>query len=502
MVTPSKISSSHRLVSRWGHSARSLAILLSLLVAGVASAQIGEVLPRSPETAAPSPTKITSNFSDSKWHHSLWGKSGILGFKPRTMTVNVLSNGTKEHRLAWYSLNFQGAINIVLPNTAQGSDFTPRGIELYDDWNELYQLKAYVIGDLVRPEGALPVVIPFIFKVNAFVQQPIVHLLDTLPPPGPGTNKGYTSAMAQDHRGEFIATWVTKGSPASAQTQRLRSTAVPPYIEKVGGNQTIPISAFGMNPTDRFIAVDVAMNESQNVKIAVASDDSGFWGHVRVLHGTIDQPGAGPSEVLSGRNGDPSTIGLSIAMRTMDGVANSANLPWFDQDFAVTWVDDPHYIQGVQPFRVMMFGQHQGVNTIPFQVNQTPEEQRGVVANPQVEGGREHFEVVWNYLDNPQYIAGSGKTWEVLSQGVTQDMQIIGVGNNGNFGHKCISDTHPMEQYAGSVAIPNHPYFDTAIYSYGSIIGPGVALNPGNIANPAPGSTFSFQYKLHRPGSY
>jgi len=502
MVNPSYISSSHRLKGRWGRSARPLAIFLSLLTAGVASAQIGEFLPREPLGVTPSPTKITSNISDSKWHHSLWGKVGVLGFKPRFMTVNVLSNGSKEHILSWYSVNFQGAINISLPATGLAPDFTPRGIELYDDWNQVPQLKAYVIGDLVRAEGAVPVVIPFLFKINKFIQQPIVHLLDTLPVAGSGVNKGFTSSMAQDHLGEFIAAWVTKGSPASAQTQRLRSTAVPPYIEKVGGNQTIPISAFGMNPTDRFIAVDVAMNESQNVKIAVASDDSGFWGHVRVLHGTIDQPGAGPSQILSGRNGDPSTIALSIAMRTVDGAPHTLTLPGIDQDYAVTWVDDPYYIQGVRPFRVMMSGEHQGVSSGLIHLNRTLEQMRGEVTNPQIDGGKDHYEVVWNYLDKPEYIPGSGKTWEVLSQGVSSDLRIIDVGSNGNFGHKCISDTHPMEQYAGSVAIPNYPFFNDVVFSYSSIIGPGVAVNPGNIANPAPGSTYSFQYKPRQPGRY
>lgn len=469
-------------------------ILFAVLLSAVFSAcqaQLGGFLAPSPQTTFSSQSNIVLNFSDSKWIRE--------PVRPIPFTVNVVSNGYKSHFLLWNDLTIFGSIRISIPPSINRTDFIPRGIELV---NEL-PYRVYVVGDLTDPLGIQPVVIPFIYQNGSFNQQPIQYLVDDPFGTTPYRNHGTGASLAQNHRGLFISSWVT--DQASVMVRRFKSTLVPPYMAMSGLSEEITAATLGVHPPYAVLSSDIAMNESDNFKLALWVSDLGPTGSIKVYNSNWSSPTLGYTDLLVSNSGAYKDTPISIAMRTKDGEARTTTMPSYDQDYAVIYAEE--YAQttvGALPSKIFIAGSSQGMLQDPLQVNPTPEEQSGGVALPQIDGGPTFYEVVWNYSDKPLYIPSSGGTWEIFSQGVSADLQLIAVGSNGNPGHKCISDTHGDQQFGASVAIASQARLNRprALYSYGSIVGPGVALNPTNFLNPAPGSAFFFTYKHLVPGNY
>ena len=503
MVKPSIISSSHRLKGRWAQLLKAFFIPAVTVMTAVSIAQIGEFLP-------PSPANFdlqfhpAQNFSDSTFFHS----DPFVGGEGRVMTVNVVSDFKKSHRLIWSSANYRGSIRITVPPINGTTDFAVRDIALYDDWNAPGQLKVYVTGELPAFHVGLPVVIPFIWRNGSFEQQPLQHLLTNPQGNSPTQNNGRLTKVAQDHKGEFITAWIAQGVSSFGEYvfRRFRATSLPPYLEIVGPPRRLDVITTWPN-TWVVGWHDVAMNESQNVKLAVWTMPRSSWvdpfGDIKVFNSTLSAPTQGFSDEWPLTSGWANQYPISIAMRSMDGAGKLQNMPSFDRDYAVSYVEQDPFLP-TDPTKIMVLGVGMGVTNAPFQVNVDPDQAKGAVGYPQIEAGKDYYEVVWNYLDWSGLVPRSGGTWEVLSQGLTRDLQLVNIGGNGNPGHKCINDAHENEQYIPTVSIASHPKMgvQTTCYSFASIIGPNVWLTPGNIINPDPTSSFSFTQKSRAPGSY
>lgn len=491
MATKSRLSNNCPKDRTSAPSNKFLLALFLCVLAPLCHAQIGGFLAPSPQTTFSSQSNIVLNFSDSKWIRE--------PVRPIPFTVNVVSNGYKSHQLLWNDLTIFGSVRIAIPPSSNRTDFIPRGIELV---NEL-PYRVYVVGDLTDPLGIQPVVIPFIYQNGSFSQQPIQYLVDNPFGTTPYRNHGTGASLAQNHHGLFISSWVT--DQANVMVRRFQSTLLPPYMAMTGLSEEIPAATLGLFPPYAVFSTDVAMNESDNFKLALWVSDLGPTGSIKVYSSNWSSPTVGYTDLLVGNSGAYKDTPISIAMRTKDGEALSTTMPSYDQDYAVIYAEEsPQTTVGALPSKIFIAGSSQGTLQDPVQVNPTPEEQRAGIALPQIDAGPNFYEVVWNYSDVPLYIPSSGGTWEMLSQGISADLQLIGVGANGNPGHKCISDTHGDQQFGASVAIASQARLNRprALYSYGSIVGPGVALNPTNFLNPSPGSAYFFTYKHLVPGNY
>jgi len=494
------------LKGRWGQFVKSLFVSTAVAIAALGQAQIGEFLAPGPQPPLDIPNKVLKNVGDTIWHHSLpewFWYDPTFSTKPQTMSLNVVSDGSRGHRFAWSSKYFRGSLPVALPASVPAGGFRPRGVELYDDWQTGVHLKGFVVADMWKDGGLQPVVIPFIFWNNAFIHMETQYLYD----PGQAYVHGWEASnvsIAQDHNGEFLAVW-TKNSK-DVIVRRFRTTYGPPFMEMVGPPEKVDSVRIGLKVGDVVRELDVAMNESKTFNVALDVADKVGGRKIFVYQGDLESAGIGKGELLERTIGSNLLPSISIAMRTWNGMATPGgevfDLPGSESDFALVYVQNPE--RGTAANEVRLLGKVDDRLMGSILVNPTPEEAGGEVAGPRIDGGNHFYEVAWNYLDRPGYLPGSSQTWEVLSQGIALDMSLIDSFNSGNPGHKAISDTHQYEQFGAEVAIALHPKMVThwATYSYGSILWRGANPDPGNLLNPPATSVFNLTHKQRDPGGY
>lgn len=378
-----------------------------------------------------------------------------------TMGVMATAGGTRlGQRLHWQNQSVPGSVK--LPTSVQGaisipgSYFRLGGCELYADLSQFDNLTCFVVGYHQRSNIGKIVLMPFKWNGSAFVETGIYYPINSNPLQD---DHAWHPTIAQDYQGHFILAYY------DTRSHQIMATRFDVANNASGFVQIDPPTPLDIAPNPRLrngniSGLDVAMNESQQFRVAWINPDALGTTQITVLHGSLATFPAVTARVVDdfpSGGADWSTVGIAMPTRSSIPIPGVSAAQY--DSYGVTYCK-----RGPSgTLDIMVGGRRAGVDVPPNKINYMPGEQAGVATTPYIDAASNFYEVVWQYRDLTNIIPGTGSV-KILSQGVNLNCQSI-IGTSNHWGHKLVGETMSGEYSAPSVALTRK--YDWNLYTNG-----------------------------------